>query len=231
MTHRCETPQLLLSDSTILTVGAVSDGQFLRRSGSTIIGQGTGGTAVVAETSDAIPVPTYPQTTEGGRGDQTVFEGALYRINRPVTVNSIAFYLPTRSGSPTIRILIYQALNGVSGVANLVASVENFGPLLTSGITYVAPFTQGTVTFDYGELYIMQARDSAAGSYNLRTYGGPAYPPLSGDVPSPGRPARFTTVVAGTTSPLTFDPRVSPTGQAIQAGTLDTGGVWRLITP
>lgn len=183
-----------------------------------------------AETTDYIPTSVYPWTGVGSRADSLNFEGGIFRLYRPVTVAKLAWYVTARAGAPTIRVCVFQAANGLSGVAALVGKIEALA-VNPAGTLQIGAFAGGAVTLPAGDFYILQARDSAAGSYSLRAYTGPTAEPIAADVPLTTRPARFTTALVGTVTPATFNPLpVAGGGQAIP-GANDTGIVYRMINP
>lgn len=185
---------------------------------------------LVPETVDYVPTSVYPWTGVGSRADALNFEGGIFRLYRPVTVAKLALYVVTRAGAPTIRICVFQAPFGVSGVAALVGKIETLA-VSPSGTILVGAFAGGAVTLPAGDFYILQARDSAAGSYTLRAYIGPSAEPLATDVPPSTRPTRFTTALVGTVTPATFNPvAVAGGGQAIPTVS-DVGIVYRMINP
>lgn len=116
--------------------------------------------------------------------------------------------------------LIYQQINGLSGIANLKATIDFLGAV---GNFVQAP-TQGLVTLQPGRLYVLFGRSSVAGSQTWRTYATQSVDLLSTNVQPGTHPTTFSTVIPATTAPATFDPLL---GVAV---TTDVTPVIRLIT-
>ena len=177
------------------------------------------------EAADYLPRPEGPTVAASTRIGQANFDGASYVIMRPVTFNRIIFRTTARTGSPTARLLIYQATDGKSGVANLVATCTAIA-IGTGAAAYTVAPSQGSVTLKRGLIYVLWGRDSVADSFTARTYGTQNYDLITSNVETGTHPTMFTTAIAANTSPATFNPLTGATA----AGAVDTALVVRLKT-
>jgi hypothetical protein len=121
--------------------------------------------------------------------------------------------------------LIYQASDGKSGVANLVATCTAIA-VATGAANYTVTPSEGSVTLKRGLIYVLWGRDSVGDSFTARTYGTQIYDLITNNVEAGIHPTMFTTAIAATTSPATFNPLT----QATEAGAVDTALVVRLKT-
>lgn len=176
------------------------------------------------ETQEELPLPEGRASGQSTRVAQTVFNGASYLLRRAITTDRLIFRVTGQAGAPTGRFLIYQTADGGAGVANLVAKAE----LVAIGAigNFEVAFTEGIVTLKTGLIYILWGRDSALGSFTLRTYAIPNVDLLSDNMNVNTHPTTFTTIILANTSPATFNPLAS--GDAIAAIAVDTSGVFRL---
>jgi hypothetical protein len=173
------------------------------------------GVGVAPETIEFFPEPETRATGNSTRVAQTVFNGASFRLDRPVTFNRILLRVTAYTAPGSIRVLFYQKPQGLGAnatPANLVATVAGFDPGGT-GNFLVTP-AEGTVTLAAGVYYVLFGRDSAAGSVTLRTYTVLTLDLSNANVDAATHVTNFTTTIAANTSPATFDPRPVATGAA-----------------
>ena len=163
------------------------------------------------EIVEIIPNAEGQATGNSTRGDQANYDGATFILRRKTTFNRLLFRLTGVAGAVKMSFAIYQATNGGSGVAAKIATITDFAPTGT-GNQSVA-FTEGTVTLEAGIFYVLYGRSSAANSYTMRTWTTQASDQMTANVPANTHPPSFTTAIAATTSPATFDP-TTPTGTA-----------------
>jgi hypothetical protein len=159
-----------------------------------------------------------------------LLEGAAYRLlsygNLQTQVRRLLLRVTAAMVAPTIRVGVYQARSGLAGLARLVFSGD---VVLAAAGNFAVAAPAGTVLID-GVFYVLQGRQSAAGSYSIRVYTTPTYDLLNQNIVSGTVPATFTTVLAANAAlPATFDPRATPTGQAVPS-TLNTAPVLRLAS-
>jgi|CXWL01.1.fsa_nt_gi hypothetical protein len=169
-------------------------------------------TPEVAATGDVIPWPEGSTTGNATRVAQTVFDGASYTLDKPTTLTSILIRVTGQAGAPTGRFLIYQAPGGNAGVANLVATITLLA--IPAAGNYALTPAEGTVNLSAGRIFFLYGRDSAAGSFTMRTRTTQALDLFTANVDTDTHPTTFTTTIAATTSPATFDPREAPSGAA-----------------
>lgn len=218
------------------TVDITAVGANLVRVG--IVAQGGAGTSrlaieigenVATETGEMILLPEARYQADGTRGDHTVLEGASFRLHKRVQFNQILVRATAQAGAPTLKVLIYQQANGLSGIATLKASVAAF-PIPALG-NYVLTPAEGTVTLEPGLCYVLFGRDSAAGTFTMRTWGNVTVDLLNANVPGAPTAVHPTTFVTGfaasAANPASINPLVSPTGDAV-VSTLNTALVVRL---
>lgn len=195
---------------TALAVMGIPDGTFLMRSGTDVVGSQP---PPITETDQYLPFPNEiitGQSTRSARESGQDMEGAVYRIDRPVQFNRIISRV-TGAGPAlsTYRILIYQQADGLSGVADLVATFPGIAGDAVGNIE-AGPPTQGTVTLVQGICYIVYARDdlAVAGAITMRTFTNQNIDLLNGNVPATVYPTSFTFtgVDADDPPPATLDP-------------------------
>lgn len=175
----------------------------------------SGASQVPTETGEQYPIPEARVSTDTTRADQTSLEGAAFIIRRPMVFNRIIFRVATVTGSPTITLQVFQNVDGLSGIADRIATVQAFALVGTGN--KVATIAEGDVTMKAGICYVLTGRDSGSGTYALQTYTTQAVNLLTSNVDTDTHPLIFTTAIAATTAPSTFDPRANPTGQAIES--------------
>lgn len=144
---------------------------------------------------------------------QTTFDGSSYLLRGPSLMNRFAFRISGQSGAPTGRFLFYQNPDG--GFSTAVPLVASITSLAIGGTgNFEVPFDGAAdVYFKEGLLWILFGRDSGAGSFTVQTYAAPAQLQLLvQNVPAAYYPLRFSTVIAATTSPATFDPTAGTGG-------------------
>jgi hypothetical protein len=159
------------------------------------------------EVTQEVLVPEGPTTGNATRVLSTTFEGASYTIGKGLVANRLIVRATGQSGAPTMRILCYQdvARAGASGtVANLIATAA--GVAVGAAGNFEVSFSEGNVLFQPGVVYILYGRDSALGSITLRTRTTQALDLFTANVDAATYPTSFTTAIAATTSPSTFNP-------------------------
>jgi len=162
------------------------------------------------EEGEIIPCPEGAIHDSNTRIAKKEFDGAAYMLHRGVRFNRILIRFASKTDAPTLRVLIYQAPGGGSGVANLKASVEGFA---VPGVgTATLTLSQGTVQLEAGIFYILWGRDSATGSFQANTYGVRNAQLLSVNVDPNTHPIAFTTAISASTTPATFNPLHTPNG-------------------
>jgi hypothetical protein len=192
---------------------------------------GSSGGGLATETKEYWPVPEDIGDSKALRVMQTTFEGASLVVSRPVQFDRILFWVTNQSaggGSPTVKILLYQAPDGVSGpTATRVATVTAF-PVGGTGAFLATP-AEGTVTIQAGLLYLLFGRDSAGGSVTIRTFSNKAMDLLTANVNLDTHPTVYTTGISTALTPATIDTRQSPTGQLIGQSVNSLAAVIRLL--
>lgn len=168
------------------------------------------------QTEDDVEFLPEPETRVGGnatRIGQTTFEGGSYKLLRPVNFNRIIIRLTAFTDPGTLAFLIYQRMKGQGGApANRVATVTGFNPGGTG--TFLLTPAEGLVTLVSGVFYILYGRDSASGSFTMRTYTVLALDLSNVNVQADSHVTNFSTTIAATATPATFDPRPVATGEA-----------------
>lgn len=198
-------------------------------SGTWRVYDGVAWSALSSETTESgelWPIPEIRTGADSARTAQTLFEGGSYIIRRRVTFNRIHVRITSRTGAPTLRFLLFQAPGGGSGVANRVATVTAFAVPAGGTNTVLTP-TEGSVTLSGGLVYVLWGRDSAAASFGMQVYALQNMNLLTNNVPSGLHPLSWTTALASTSLPATFDPRAT-VGQAIPSSGVDVLPIFRL---
>jgi len=176
------------------------------------------------ETGEILPIPETRITGDATRIAQTNFDGASYILRRATQFNRIIFRVTVVVLAPTVTIQIFQTADGGSGVANRIATVTGFAPVVG---TNTATPVEGVVTATAGLIYVLFGRDSVAGSATVRTSLVSSLDLFNTNVDVNTHPMNFITAIAANTTPATFDPRQTPTGEATGSA-LDTVLVVRL---
>lgn len=158
----------------------------------------------VPEVADFIPLPEGRVTGNSTRSGQTTFEGASYFLRKQATVGNLVVRVTGHTGVGTLRFLVYQQDDGLSGVATLRGTVTGFNPGGTGNFTI--PFAEGTIKLVPGLVYVLWGRDSAVNTITLQTYTTQAVNLMTANVVAATHPTSWTTAVASTTTPATFDP-------------------------
>jgi hypothetical protein len=169
-------------------------------------------------TNEWLPPPEGAVAGNGTRIGQTTFDGASFIARGRIQFNRIIFRITVAVAAPTITIQIFQAPDGSpASVTNRVATVTLFAPAVGNNLATPA---EGTVNLVSGVFFVLFGRDSAAGTVTFQTRSVTALELLNQDVDVDTHPTSFTTAIAANTTPATFDPRQTPTGEA-SASTLD----------
>jgi len=180
--------------------------------------------APAPDPKDEIPIPEGRVTGSSGRVLQTTFDGASFIVRRPMSFDRILLRITGTTSPGSLRLCLYQAPDGSSGSGPLprIATITGFVP--GSAGNFVIPLDEGTVSLLAGLVYVLYGRDSATGSATLRSYTTQNVDGLSSNVDVNVHPTSFITAIAvplaPAAAPATFDPRQTPTGQAI-ASALD----------
>jgi hypothetical protein len=175
-------------------------------------------TITPTESGEISPIPETRVAGNATRIAQTNFDGASYILRRRTEFNRIIFRVTVVVAAPTLTIQVFQTANGGSGVANRIATVTAFAPAVG---TNVATPAEGTVTAVGGLIYVLFGRDSGAGTATFRAALVSSNDLYNQNVDTDTHPTNFTTAIAANTTPATFDPRQTPTGQATDTA-LDT---------
>jgi hypothetical protein len=179
------------------------------------------GTAWLSVTPPAddfsVLLPEGGTTGNATRIGQTVFDGCSFIVTRRMTCNRLLVRFTAFTAPGTARVLLFQAPfgksgDGTTGPAVRIGTVATFSPGAAGNA--ILTFAEGLITIEPGILFILFGRDSAAGSVTFRTRVTQANDLLTANVDLQTHPTTFTTAIAATTSPATFDPRQSPTGAA-----------------
>jgi hypothetical protein len=180
------------------------------------------------ESADLILLPEGREGAESTRVAQVNFDGASQIVRRPASLSRLVFHLTAVTLPATIRVLLFQAPTGGSGIANRIASMTF--PLVAAGAqTLQVVFTEGTVTFEEGLVSTLFGRSAGAGSVTMRTYVTQNYDLLSSVVSANTHPTSFTTAILSSSLPATFDPLpVAGGGQAIPT-LLNVAPVLRMV--
>lgn len=168
-----------------------------------------GGLAFI-DAFDVIANPEGSKSTNATRIAQTTFDGASFYTSVPIRFNRIILRVTGMSGTPTGRFLIYQSTTGTDTVTLLGSVVTQ--AIGTTGNFAFTP-SQGAVVIQPGTYFILFGRDSAAGSFTMRTYTTQAVDLLTGNVDADTHPTSFNTTIASNTTPASLDARSAPAGQ------------------
>jgi hypothetical protein len=182
------------------------------------------GDANTTERFDYIPRPEGQLAGDATQAGALTLQGAAYRLDRAVAFDRIIVRNTAVVGGGTLRFMLYQTPDGGSGVANRVATVTAFPGVAASNLTLTP--TEGEVTVKSGIVYALWGRDGGT-SITLSTYTNQATNLLTQNVDINTHPTVFSTALLSSTTPATFNPRQTPTGQATGVNT-DLGPIFRL---
>jgi hypothetical protein len=188
---------------------------------------GGAGSVGATELQDLYLMPEAVVVNASTRTQPITFEGGSLIVRRRVIFNRIEIRVTAVSAPGVEQFLLYQTANGGSGVQSLKATCS-----VTPGApgTFVLTPSEGTVTLAEGLCSVLCGRSSAGGNVSLRTHTIISLDLITTNVSLDVHPLSFTTTISATTTPATFDPRTSPTGAAVPAGSLDVIPVVRVKT-
>jgi hypothetical protein len=179
----------------------------------------TGGNATTTESADYIPLPEVSFVGQSTFATTTSLVGASYIARRRLSVSRILFEQTAGGGGGTLRIAIYQAPGGGSGLANKLVEIAAF-PAGANGVKDSVFDAAATLVLVPGIFYVLYGRSSAAGSWTARVWQDAALNLLNTVTDVNTHPIIFTTVLSAlVAAPATFDPRQTPTGAATQSST------------
>lgn len=181
------------------------------------------------EIRDSLP---FPEARTGGNGTriaQTQYEGASYRIVRPVNFNRICMRVTGGSFPTTLAVLIYQGNNGGQDnnsiiprkVAALASPVAGTGNL---DINLAAP-----VTLLPGWFFLLFGRDGA-NTATIRTYIVSANDYVTSNIENYMHPCVFTTTINAGLSPATLNTLPVAGGGDLTPSVSDLAPIIRLET-
>lgn len=159
-----------------------------------------------------------PEPRTGGnstRPGQATLEGGSYKLLRPVDFNRIIIRVTSFSAPATLRLMLFQKPTGFGAnatPATRVATVTGFSPGGT-GNFQLTP-SEGAVRLSEGVFYLLFGNDAGAGTVTLRTYSVLNLDLIVSNVELDTHCTNYSTAIASTTTPATFDPRPVATGEA-----------------
>ena len=190
----------------LATNGETTAGLAVQANDSRLAGSAT-------ETTEMFLRPEGVTTGNSTRVAQTTFEGGSYIVRQPVTLDRLIIRVTAQSGGGTIKILLYQTTTGIVGTANLVGTVTAFAPGATGN--FEVSLSEGEITLKEGLLFVLWGRDSVGGSVTVRTFTTTNTDLLTGNVNVNTHPTFYSTTIATSTTPATFNPLADPTGSAV----------------
>ena len=160
---------------------------------------------------DFVSIPEAVTTGNSTRVAQVLFDGASFITPIIGATNRLLARVTARTGAPTGRFLLYQALatEGVPPV-ELVAHAENV-VIPAANTNFEIPFVEGIATLQAGPYYLLFGRDSVLGSFTMRTRAVQALDLYTANTDPSMHAVCFTTTIPANTTPATFDPRPSLT--------------------
>lgn len=173
---------------------------------------GVGGNGPAPEevaSTDYVPRPEAPTDSDDIATEQTTsLTGASFYLERPVEFNRVSVYVnATPFTAPvSMRVLIYQATDGVVANASLIASMLD-SPPAADQVRALTP-AEGTVRLETGVYWLLAGRSSAEGEIALAAYSanGSAHL-LNQNLIAGQHPTTFSTTIAASAAPqANFDP-------------------------
>jgi len=153
-----------------------------------------------------IPSPVYVNGNASTIVLATTLSGAAFRNSKKFSADRIEFRATAQAGAPTMSIQIFQGASGfTAGALPRIATVTAFA-VGAANTNYEAVFTEGSVTFEAGMIFLLFGRDSAAGAITLRSYGNSNYDLFNQNIAANTYPVTFTTALAANVSNATFNP-------------------------
>lgn len=165
--------------------------------------------------NDEILQPEARVGADQTRLAQATYEGASYRLDQRIEFNRLVCRVTATTGNGVARILLFQAPAGFSGVASRIGSFV-LAPGGVIGTYALAPDTAGaSLVVNPGTLFVLFGLYSGT-SVTMRVYTNSVNDLLSQNVDTDTHPVTFsTTIPVNDSLPTTFDPRATPTGQAV----------------
>lgn len=194
--------------STIIPIGRDSvTGQVKTfATGDTLLG-----TQDVVELNTEYLLPEVRVSSRSTVGDSATFSGASFYVQRQIQFNRIIIQATAKTGSPTLRLLIFQSSDGTA--SNTVTRVATCTAVAITGAgTYVMTPSEGTVTLKRGICFVLFGNDAGTGSFTLRSHGVTSFDLLNTNIDADCHPVTFTTTISATTTPATIDIRQPATG-------------------
>ena len=160
------------------------------------------------ETSDLVPIPEIPLAgTQGTNALTATYFGASYNLRRSASLGKITTRYTAVTAGAVVRILLYQASQGGSGIASKIASVSS-AALIAGAQTLTLSFSEGTVNFSVGLIYLLIGRVNANAA-TARIYTQSAFDLLNVNILAGTHPLAFTTAfLASAADPATITPTV-----------------------
>lgn len=211
-------PSALAASYTLtLPVDDGTSGQVLTTNGAGVLSWTTSSGGLAAETLDAVPVPGLGiQAADSTRPAQASYEGGMYYLYRDVSFNRVVMRFTAYSAGAQISMHIYQSANGTATFPmTRVATITGFDPGATGN--FAVPVTEGTVNLKAGIFFVLFGRPTAAG-LTLQTYQtATALSLLNTNLFAGTYPLQYTTALAATTTPATFNAITQGTATAANA--------------
>lgn len=176
--------------------------------------------------TDILPTAQARVGANSTRIAQTTYDGASYNLLDRISFNRFIFRITGLTGTPSLNILIYQAEGGVgSNTTNLIATCQ-INPV-GIGNQIVTP-NEGTVHLEQGVFFVLMGRSSVSDSATFRTFAVNTNDLLNDNVDTDTYPVAFTTNIAASTTPSTFNPLMS--GGSVTATVSDVALICRMKT-
>ena len=174
--------------------------------------------AVITEEQSEYLIPELRVGTQSTIADATTLKGASFIVAREFTFNRIIVRATSQAGAPTLTVQIFQTADGMAG-NNPTRIATCTGVAVSAVGNLVMTPTEGSVTILRGVCYVLFGRDSATGSFVLRSHATQTYDLLNGNIDTDTHVLSFTTTFSATTTPASIDVRPAGTGDLTGAVT------------
>jgi hypothetical protein len=154
---------------TDLNIAAVADGKFLKRSGTTIVGDDPPGG--VTETVELSPKPMMPYSATSLQVNYNgTLQGGVFEIDRDITMSKVRLRSGVSlSGTFTARVCIYQATDGGGASTWTKVFDGTFTESVGTSATFDVTNGGGSFTLKKGRYALLLGRSSGTGSPYIQT--------------------------------------------------------------
>jgi hypothetical protein len=205
-----------------------TSGQVLSTNGSSTLSWQTssGGGSIAAETYDYLPFPTLCHLS--GTNTRTAsanFDGSMYTLTRDVTLSKVTVN-SSATAAGVMNMYFFQTPNGTAAYStNLATRVAGLTTRAIASGNNTFTLDSSPVTLKAGNLYVLWGRTS--GTFTLRAFNNTPIELFDTVLATGQAPTTFTTNIAATTTPATFDPTIIAGAGTVTPSIVDISPIMR----